>query len=71
MSTEKPIAGADIKPGMTVILKPGGPLVPVARVEPAQTTDSWVYLYARSEAGHVDGNLEIVWLNRWYVEVTS
>lgn len=56
----KAIAGADIKPGMTLILKPGGPLVRVARIVPAPE-GSWSYLYD-------DGIIpEIAWPNRWYV----
>lgn len=66
MSTEKPIAGGDIKPGMTVILKPGGPLFPVDRVVEGPNDFDFSYVY---EAG--EKQPEIVWRNRWYVQVTS
>lgn len=62
MSTEKPIAGGDIKPGMTIILKPGGEPFTVAQVTPGNEVDNLLYLYDD------DLNLTSVLKTRWYAE---
>ena len=64
--TYKAIAGSDIKPGMTIIAKPGGPLVPVVKIDQSYGDGSFIYLYSTPQ-----GKPVIVWLNRWYVQVVE
>lgn len=69
MTAYRAIAGADIRKGMTVILKPGGTPFQVSRVEDAGlVSDCWVYLYDAD--GYLPAGGATYTLN-WYAEVVS
>lgn len=69
MTAYRAIAGADIRPKMTIILKPGGKPIEVSRVEDAGlVSDHWIYLY------DADGKLAdegATYKKHWYAEVVS
>lgn len=67
MTAYRAIAGADIRPGMTISLKPGDTPFNVTRVEPGTTTDRLAYIWDGDRLP-AEG---AIFTEHWYAEVVS